>query len=102
VQFAQGVMACVVIGAFIVIVYAVLYLSYTPRPVKSPEYLREPPADLPPAVVDALFTSAPTPAKMVATLLNLVRRDVIVMNKVHPNQADGGEWASQGDRALHL
>jgi hypothetical protein len=91
-----------VIGAVIVAVFTVLYLRYNSRPVKGPEFLHEPPADLPPAIVDALFTSAPTPAKMVATLLDLERRGVIVMNKVHSADPEGAKWTSQGDRALHL
>jgi hypothetical protein len=98
----QGFIVCAVLGAGILAVYVVLYLRYRPRPVKTPRFLREPPADLPPAVADALFTSAPTPAKMVATLLDLVRRGVVVMNKVHTPAPEGDEWASRSDRALHL
>jgi hypothetical protein len=101
-QFVQGLIVCAVIGAVIVVAFAILYLKYNSRPVKGPELLHEPPADLPPAIVDALFTSAPTPAKMVATLLDLERRGVVVMSKVHSADPEGAKWTRQGDRALHL
>ena len=39
---------------------------------------------------------------MVATLLDLVRRDVIVMNKAALPAADGQQWATRDDHALHL
>ena len=100
-QFVAGLVADVVIAVAVVVVFAVLYRRYVPPAVKGPEYLREPPADLPPAIVDCLFTSAPTPAKMVATLLDLVRRDVIVMNKLH-TAAPAGGGSTNDDRALHL
>lgn len=98
----QGLIVCGCIGALVLAVYAVFYRRYDSRPVPGPEYLHEPPADLPPAIVDALFTTAPSSAKLVATLLDLVRRDVIVMSKVNTAEPDVDQWAARGDRALHL
>ncbi len=101
-QFTTGLIVCACLGAILVAVYVVLYRRYNSRPVKGPEYLHEPPADLPPAIVDALFTTAPTSAKMVATLLDLVRRGVIVMNKTQTPAPGGEQWAARDDHALHL
>ena len=101
-QFVNGLIVTACLCAIPIAVFAILYGRYNSPPVKGPEFLHEPPADLPPAVVDALFTTAPTPAKMVATLLDLVRRDVIVMNKAALPAAGGNQWATRDDHALHL
>jgi hypothetical protein len=101
-QFLHGLVVCGFIAAAILVVYVALYRRYNSRPVKGPEYLHEPPADLPPAIVDALFTTAPTAAKMVATLLDLVRREVITMVKSDTPAERGEQWATRNDHALHL
>lgn len=65
--------------------YALLYLRAAPRShATQPEYIREPPSDLPPAMVGMLFDVATTPDKMAATILDLVRRGVIEMSKPGP------------------
>jgi hypothetical protein len=65
--------------------YALLYLRAAPRArAKPPEYIREPPSDLPPAMVGMLFDACATSDKMAATILDLVRRGVIEMSKPGP------------------
>ena len=101
-QFYLGLAICGLVAVLVAGVFAVLYLRFNSRAVKGPEYLHEPPADLPPAIVDTLFTTAPSPAKMVATLLDLVRREVITMTKVHSPETGDPAWATHDDHALHL
>jgi len=75
----------IVLATIVVAVYVVIYLSATPRAVRrAPTYLREPPSDLPPAMVGMLFDPAVTPEKMAATVLDLVRRGVITMSRPGP------------------
>ena len=62
-QFVNGLIVTACLCGIPIAVFAILYGRYNSPPVKGPEFLHEPPADLPPAVVDALFTTAPTPAR---------------------------------------
>jgi len=91
----------IVLATIAVAVYMVIYLSATPRAVRrAPMYLREPPSDLPPAMVGMLFDPAVTPEKMAATVLDLVRRGVITMSRPGPLTArdtrpgDDDRWLS--------
>jgi hypothetical protein len=75
----------IVLATIAVAVYVALYVSAVPRAARrAPTYLREPPSDLPPALVGMLFDPAVTPEKMPATLLDLVRRGVITMSRPGP------------------
>jgi hypothetical protein len=72
----------IVLATIAVAVYMVIYLSTAPHAVRrAPMYLREPPSDLPPALVGVLFDPAVTPEKMAATVLDLVHRGVITMSR---------------------
>ena len=83
--------------------YVILYARYTRRPpAGAPEFVREPPTDLPPALVGMLFDAAATPDEMAATLLDLVRRGAITMNSVRMTTTVAASPSNGEDRALHL
>jgi hypothetical protein len=70
----------------IVAVYWVLYRRASPRSGITPlKYVTHPPSDLPPAMVGTLFVPEMTPDKLAATVLDLVRRGVIVMDPAPPS-----------------
>jgi hypothetical protein len=72
----------IAIAVAIVAVYWVLYRRAVPRPeALPPRYLTHDPAGLPPAMVGMLFQSGMTADKLAATLLDLVRRGVILMSE---------------------
>ena len=85
--------------AVIVAVYWVLYRRASPRSGITPlKYVTHPPSDLPPAMVGTLFVPAMTPDKLAATVLDLVRRGVIVMDPAPPSPSG----RSTDDRVLRL
>jgi hypothetical protein len=76
----QGLVSIAIAGA-IIAVYWVLYRRAVPRPpAPPPRYLTSDPAGLPPAMVGMLFEPGMTSDKLAATLLDLVRRGVILMS----------------------
>ena len=97
----QGLVT-MVIAAAIVAVYWVLYRRAVPRPPASPpRYLTHDPAGLPPAMVGMLFVPRMTSETLAATLLDLVRRNVILMSG--PSERPLDPFAASDDaRILRL
>lgn len=98
----SGLVGFLVISAVVIAGYVVLFRRCVPRaPATTPEFLREPPTDMPPAVVGLLFNSGPSPEKLAATLLDLVRRGIIEMQPVRrPSLAP--DDSGRDDRLLCL
>jgi len=86
-----------VLATAVIAVYVVLYRRAEPRLGVAPvEYVSEPPCDLPPAMVGMLFDPAMTSDKLAATVLDLVRRGVLELDKP-------AAWPGEGDdRILRL
>lgn len=95
-----GLVRFLFIAVAVIVGYVVVYRRYVPRPpATTPEFVREPPADLPPALVGLLFNSGPSPEKLAATLLDLVRRGILDMQPVrHPGLAP--DDSGRDDRLL--
>jgi hypothetical protein len=97
-----GLVRFLFIAVAIIVGYVIVYRRYVPRPsATTPEFVREPPADLPPAIVGLFFNTGPSPEKLAATLLDLVRRGIVDMQLVRPPGAAPDD-DSRDDRALRL
>jgi hypothetical protein len=95
-------LAFVILAAAMVAGYVALYRRASPRTTGAPpEYLQEPPSDLPPAMVGMLFDPVVTPDKMAATVLDLVRRGVIKMSRPGPLTSQDSR-PGEDDRWLEL
>jgi hypothetical protein len=81
-----------VLATAVIAVYVVLYRRAEPRLGVAPvKYVSEPPSDLPPAMVGMLFDPEMTPDKLAATVLDLVRRGVLELDKPTARPGEGDD-----------
>ncbi len=81
-----GLIALIVSGLILIGGFVWLFLKYSSHkrglpPIVVPEYLSEPPSDLPPAVAATLLDETVSTADVMATIFDLARRGLIVIEQ---------------------